>query len=302
MISLSTSWSPRKRPSLAKVFAAGQKIGFRSFELGVSPAPFDLKAVLGAIERDGITISSIHAVCSEREVPPANRRGDFIAEPDEARRRDGVALVKETIDIARQVNAPAVVLHCGVLPLLDARIVQRALCRLAANTAEPLHDPPELRPLVELRRRVAPPYLDALEASLKELTEYAPDLLLGLENRYYIGELPYGDEFQRMFDRVAAPNLRYWHDVGHAYVLDRIGFIDHLGLLERYAGRLAGIHLHDIRGCEDHRPPGTGDFDFGLLARHLRPDVIRVMEIAAEHSAKAVRRGREYLAQVWQVA
>lgn len=301
MIALSTAWNPKDLSSLSKLLALGRKIGFESFELGISSATFDLAAVLDAIERHEITISSIHNVCSERDVPAATRRGDWVGEPDEALRREGVALAKGTLDIARRVGAPAVVLHGGALPIPDGRELQFELFRLVSRGADPAEREPFLKALTEQRKQIVPPYLCALEESLKELCEYAPDVLIGLENRYYVADVPQLDEFQLMFDKVAAPNLRYWHDVGHAHVLERIGFGSQLGLLERYGGRLAGMHLHDIRGLEDHRPPGTGDFNFAALTEYLRPGVARVMEIASDHSPRAVKRGRRHLAEMYGI-
>jgi len=301
MISLSTVWNHKAAPGLAGVFAAGRRIGFESFELGVSSARADLRAVEAEIEQNGTQISSIHAVWSEGEVPRESRFGDWIAEPDEARRREGVRLVRETLDAARRVGAKAVVLHAGTLPLPDAWPLQQELRRLAASSPGPLRDPPGLGRFIEDRKRVAPPYLRSLETSLGELCEHAPDVAVALENRYYINDLPHGDEFQRLFDRVGAPNLRAWHDVGHAYLLGRIGFLDQLDLLELCRGRLAGVHMHDIRGVEDHRPPGMGDFNFACLAEHLGPDVIRVMEIAPKFAAKEVKRGRLHLAEMYGI-
>jgi sugar phosphate isomerase/epimerase len=295
MIALSTAWYPGRSASLPRTLRAGRKIGFRTFEIGVSGNPLDLGATLDALARDNLSVCSLHAVCSERPVPPGNLRGDWIAEPDDALRREGVDRLKETLDLARHLGARAVVLHGGTLPMPDAPAFQFELYRLIEKGNGPDGTQPVLDRLVGQRRQLAPPYLDALAASLGELCAAAPDVLLALENRYHICDLPHGDEFAELFDRVDAPNLRYWHDVGHAHVLDRIGFLDHLALLDRYADRLAGVHLHDIRGFQDHQPPGQGDFDFDTIKPELRPGVIRVMEMSPSLSTRAVRRGREHL-------
>lgn len=299
MIALSTAWNPKKR--IAKTFAAGRRMGFGAFELNGPSGRLDLPALLTDIEKHDVRISSVHAVCTEEDIPWSSTWGDWVGDADEDRRREGVRLVRETLDAARRVGAKAVVLHGGVLPMPDGLSLQRELQRLAASNPGPLRDPPGLGKFIEDRKSAAPPYLRALEASLKELCEYAPDVAIALENRYYISDLPHGDEFQVLFDRVGAPNLRAWHDVGHAYVLGRIGFLDHLGLLEQSRDRLAGVHLHDIRGFEDHRPPGTGDFNFACLGEYLRPDVIRVMEIASGFNAKEVKRGRLHLAEMYGI-
>lgn len=302
MISLSTAWCPKGVSTLGKLFAAARRIGFDSFELGVSPVPFALDAVLRAVERNEVSISSVHAVCREGEVPAPTRRGDWIAEPDEERRREGVRYAKETIDVARRVGARVVVLHGGVLPMPDGPALQAGLYRLVSEGAPPERIRTCLDSILAEREMLVPAYLRALETTLRELCDYAPDVILAIENRYYLHDVPHGDEFERIYDHVAAPNLRYWHDVGHAHVLDRIGFVRHADLLERYSARLAGVHLHDIRGFEDHRPPGTGEFDFGLVAGVLRPDTVRVMEIAAGHAAADVRRGREHLAEAYGIS
>ena len=188
-----------------------------------------------------------------------------------------------------------------MLPIPDGRHIQFELYRIIGHGG----GPDQCRPLIDRlraeRELVAPAHLRALENSVRELCDYAPDVLIGLENRYYMHEIPAGDEFGRLFDAVNADNLRYWHDVGHAHVLDRVGFFRHLDLLDRYGDRLAGMHLHDIQGFDDHRPPGAGTFNFASLVDYLRPGVLRVMEIAAGHSAKAVQRGREHLKEFYDI-
>ncbi|MFO7898008.1 MAG: sugar phosphate isomerase/epimerase family protein [Planctomycetota bacterium] len=300
MLALSTAWCPR-RYSLDKIFRKGRRIGFRAFELGVSDAPVDPDAVADAVQAGRIEITSIHAVCSRRDIAPGNTRGDWIADLDTDRRRAGVAAVRDTVDVARQVGARAVVLHGGVARIPDYAERQFQLYRLVARGAPDDERARRVAALLADRGRVAPACLDALEESLKELCAYAPELELGVENRYFAAEIPLNDEFDELFDRVDAPNLRYWHDVGHAQILERIGVTDHLELLERQSERLAGMHLHDVRGFDDHRPPGTGEFNFAALLGYLRPGVHRVLEIGSRHSARAIKRAKRHLAKVYGI-
>ncbi len=300
MLALSTAWHPR-RYSLGKVFKKAKKIGFREFELGVSAQPIDPDDAVDAVRRDEIKITSIHAVCSRRGIPRVNKRGDWIADLDAGRRRAGIDIVRETLDIAREAGARAVVLHGGVVPVPDHSKRQFRLYKMIEEGA-PEEERERLRSaLLSDRSRAAPACLDALAASLEELCAHAPDIVLALENRYYAAELPLDREFDELFDRVDAPNLRYWHDVGHAHILERIGLIDHLALLHRQSDRLMGVHLHDIRGFDDHRPPGTGDFDFAALKGYLRPDVLQVLEMGADLSARSIRRGAQHLATAYGI-
>ncbi len=300
MLALSTAWHPRRYP-LDKVFKKAKKIGFREFELGVSAQPIDPDTALDAVRRDGIQITSIHAVCSRRAIPRANKRGDWVADLDAGRRRAGIDCIRETLDIAREAGARAVVLHGGVVPVPNHSKRQFRLYEMVAGRGPEGERERVLSDLLNDRARAAPACLDALAASLEELCAHAPDIILALENRYYAAELPLDREFDELFDRVDAPNLRYWHDVGHAHILEKIGLFDHLALLHRQRDRLVGVHLHDIQGFDDHRPPGTGDFDFAALKEYLRPDVLRVLEMGADLSARSIRRGAQHLATAYGI-
>ena len=299
MIALSTAWNPKKQ--IAKTFAAGRRMGFGAFELNGPTGPLDLPRLLKDIEKHDVRISSVHAVCTQEEVPWSSTWGDWVGDADEDRRREGVRLAKGTLDVARRVGAPAMVIHCGLLPVPDADPLEQTLFKsLEEGIVLPNFDE-LLRQFSDERRRYAPPYLTALEASLAELCEYAPDIIVGVETPYHLYSIPHGEEVEQVLGRVGAPNLRYWHDVGHAHRLDVIGFVGHASHLARCGGRLAGMHIHDIRGVRDHLPPGMGDFNFGALTEYLRPGVIRVIEVHSEQSAKAVEKGRRHLAEMYGI-
>ena len=299
MIALSTAWNPKGR--LDKTLAAGRKLGFEAFELSGPQGPVDPAAAVKALDRLGVRIVSVHAVCSEGDVPHGASWGHWAGNVDESRRREGVRLAKETLDIARRLGAGAIVMHGGLIPMPDAMTFQSAILQCLDDGAEFVRLSERVKEFAEQRRRLAGPSLDALAASLTELCPYAPDVDIALETPYWMRAIPHGDEFGQMFDRVGAPNLRYWHDVGHAQLLDRIGFLDATAQLDRYRDRLAGIHLHDIRGIHDHQPPGTGEFNFGSLADALGPGVRRVIEVHSEQSPKAVRKGKEHLAEMYGI-
>ncbi len=290
MIALSTAWNPKNR--IAKTFAAGRKMGFGAFELNGPTGVIDLSKLIKDIEKHDVRISSVHAVCTEEEdIPWFSTWGDWVGDADEDRRREGVRLAKGTLDIARRVGAPAMVIHCGLLPVPDADPLEQTLFKsLAEGIVLPKFDE-LLRKFSDERRRYAPPYLKALETSLTELCEYAPDIIVGVETPYHLYSIPHGEEVEQVLDRVGAPNLRYWHDVGHAHRLDLIGFVDHARHLP----------AERVDPPDDLLPPGLGDFDFGILTEYLRPDVIRVIEVHSEQSAKAVEKGRQHLAEMYGI-
>ena len=110
----------------------------------------------------------------------------------------------------------------------------------------------------------AAPHLDAVLRSLDRLNREAVrrGLLLGVENRYHPHEIPLPRRDRRDPARVrrrrgALLARRRPRDQPRAARL-----LTQRGVLEAYGPRLAGTHLHDIRGGGDHLAPGTGEADF----------------------------------------
>ncbi|MDZ4277695.1 MAG: hypothetical protein U1B78_01005, partial [Dehalococcoidia bacterium] len=80
----------------------------------------------------------------------------------------------------------------------------------------------------------------------------------------------------------------YWHDVGHAEVQARLGYVDKRAWLDMLGPRTLGCHLHDVDGIGDHRAPGLGDVEWDYIASGLPPDALRVFEINQREPAGAV--------------
>ena len=116
-----------------------------------------------------------------------------------------------------------------------------------------------------------------------------------METRYHYHELPGPEDFEGLLAEFDGAPLGYWHDTGHAFVSTQLELTAGSGLLERLAGRLAGLHLHDARGLEDHLPPGTGQIDFKALAPHLAADIPAVLELRPGTPQDAVREGLAHL-------
>ncbi|MCI0777301.1 MAG: hypothetical protein J4N95_03905, partial [Chloroflexi bacterium] len=71
----------------------------------------------------------------------------------------------------------------------------------------------------------------------------------------------------------------YWHDVGHAEVQARLGYVDKRAWLDTNKERTLGCHLHDVDGLGDHRAPGNGDVEWDYIAEGLPAGALRVFEI-----------------------
>lgn len=231
------------------------------------------------------------------EISPAKASPDYysLSSSDEDERSRALAAARQTLSCAKKLNAGAVVLHAGRIPTKDRT---RELAVLAGDEAAFI----SLRDrMISERRENAGGSLDNVVRSLEELVPYAKGLgvAIGLENRYYYGEIPTIAELEALFSHFKAGDLYYWHDVGHAEVFERLGLCRHRDLLDKFAHRLIGVHLHDIMGAiNDHKPPGSGTFDFRLVKPYIRPDTIKVMEVHQPASADDVRRGAEYLEKI----
>jgi len=65
--------------------------------------------------------------------------------------------------------------------------------------------------------------------------------------------------------------------------------------LRRYGSRIVGMHIHDTRAGRDHQAPGQGDTDFSMLARYLRPDTIRTLELSRSVTAAEITHALDVL-------
>lgn len=284
--SLSTMWIQHRFDSLDAFFAAGRAMGFQRFELGHVVRPEMLKGT----QPGQYTISSIHAPCPANPAP-----WDHLASLDERKRQKAIAQTKDTIDLARDFNAPIVVLHMGKVaidPSLESRL--RDIYNQSKKHSQEYQN--AKRQLVEARAMMQEQNLVAAAESLAELARYARDagINLGLENRYYYYEIPSLEEMSALLE-LDTETVFYWHDTGHAQNLENLGFTRHEEWLQAFASRMAGVHLHDIVGLKDHQVAGKGEMDWSMVASYLPAQAIRTCEFDWPHSEEEIVAGVEYL-------
>jgi sugar phosphate isomerase/epimerase len=258
-----------------------------------------------ALRKAGIRVTSLHNFCPlPLELLETGGSGDLFSLSDIRReeRQEAVKRTLQTIDHAHELEAGAVVLHCGRVAMpADTRQLYN---RFNQETNMSVETRDWLETKIAERDRLKPAHLDALCFSLEKLLQAADrrHVRLGLETRYHYHELPGPDDFRPLLQKFEGAPVGYWHDTGHAFVNEQLGLVAEGRLLENLSDRLIGIHLHDAEGLEDHLPPGSGHIDFKVFAPHMTAGVLPVMELRPGTPVEAVRDGLAHLATILRMA
>jgi len=287
--SISTMWALKNYPDLNNFLAVSRQLGFQKVELNHQ---ID-SAMLSSVKYDHYLFSSIHEPCpADISTKELVERDWLISSIDEESRILGVYAVRKSIDLAKQLGAPVVVIHCGTIPFeRNDEGNLRALFKAGKTSTGGYHHIKQI--FEQSRQELVGPRLRAVKKSLLELIEYATqwNIKLGLENRYHFMDIPSIDELGELLTLAEPSRLGFIYDVGHAQALDRLGFYPHEEWLKRYASRIFGCHLHDVIGLSDHYAPGLGEIDFRTIAQFLPGDAFRTFEMLPGNTLAQVRDG-----------
>lgn len=290
MPALSTAWNIKRLP-MAQALDEIEGLGFSRVELSRGIREEMLPEIRRRVVSGRVRITSVHCFCPK---PPPGTC--LLTALDPGEREEAVRRTKVTIDIAAELGALAVVVHLGAITALDPAWRERlrdAYLELGPGDAR-------YQELVGVFRKERAaglrPHLTPSLASLGEVCAHAAakGVTVALETRVYPDELPGLDEFALYFEEFPDAPLGYWHDIGHAYYESKLLGHDAGEYLRRYGAKLAGCHLHDIIGLDDHRAPGQGEIDYTELLPYLGKRVLRVLEVT-QADAAALRKGVELL-------
>lgn len=301
-LALSTSWNVFRAKSASDMLFEIQELGFNEIELSFSLTAGMCAGVKKSIKATGIKVRSLHNYCPIPEgltVEEALPDCFSMSSLDEDERERAVKFTLKTIETAADFQARAVVLHCGRVEIPDKT---RDLIRLYEGARK---DSPEFKELRELiireRKDSLGRHLDQTLKSLDTLNAAAKKegIRLGVETRYYFREIPSLQEIGLILKEFNGSQIGYWHDAGHAEVMERLGFYNHQEILELYKDSMLGIHLHDLTGCHDHKAPGQGDLDFTKIKPYLNKNCLKVMEAHQPASAEDIKKGKALLGRVF---
>jgi sugar phosphate isomerase/epimerase len=281
MFAFSTCWNSDSHidgePMLEQII----QLGFKNVELSHGIR----LSLLEGIERSmknhpDLHITSLHNFCP---LPVGYIHSApniyLLSSSDESERQRAIRQTIVTMDFAVRFQAKFVVLHLGSVPIGHYTRELLDLIREGLRTS-PKYQKLLGKALLQREEKGKQPFARAMN-SLEVLLQAAEkrNLILGVESRYRIEEIPIESEFEEIFKTFNSPHLGYWHDSGHCQIRQNIGLINHKKWLDQISPHLVGVHLHDAneRG-RDHLFPGEGSISFNDLTPLRRPEICKTFE------------------------
>ena len=297
-LALSTSWNAFRYRRAEPLIQEIKGIGFEKVELSFNLSPAMVAQVKRLVRSKEVEVTSVHNFCpiplgiSRKKALP-----DYysLASNDKRQRQLAVDFTKRSIDTATQVDAKVVVLHCGRVEVADRT---PELIRLYKRGGKGSSNYKRLLEVIKSERKLkeAVFFKNALK-SLEALNRYAArqGILLGIETRFYYREIPSFEELVFILKEFSDSQIFYWHDSGHSRVRELLGFEKKNQYLAAFYNRLVGMHLHDVRCCQDHLAPLSGEIDFkGYLPFLNKLRVIKVIEAHYPATVEELKRAKAF--------
>jgi sugar phosphate isomerase/epimerase len=297
MFGISTCWWHGRVTQGEEIAEGALELGLDGIELEYRITETQLRQMRPRLKKD-LSVLTIHNYFPYPDnLPNAKPSGDLflLSSSDKDERLKAIRYSIRTLEHAYDLGAKAVILHLGKVDMPNLISEIRGLMgKGKAHQDERLAFINRQR---RERRSMHQQHLDAVLFSLDTLNKEAEQkgLLLGIENRYHLHEIPDFDEIETILEQFHGGNIRYWHDAGHAFAQESMGIISQKDLLTAYSEMLIGVHLHDAEGLNDHRAPGQGEVDFDQIKSFLKPSHIRILEVHSDVGEKDLRAGIQHL-------
>ena len=280
MIAVSTMWNAMNQSDGAAMIDELKDLGFGTIELSRHLTRDQLEQVKPHLKQT--KPCSIHNFCPILpNIPQSEAENDpvHLSSLDVNERNEALKWTIRTMELAVDLEIPIVVLHLGEVDTHDRSYLMTDLYEYGEREFEAFSR--KVAEATDWRERKQAKHQDAALFSLDALNELAlrMDLYLAVENRPRYYQIPNFDEMGMFLEKFEGSNMRYWHDVGHAALQERIGLCWSHRWLEAYKDHLSGVNLHDLKDLEAHYPPGFGDLEFKAIMAQIPSDVLKVIEV-----------------------
>ncbi len=298
MLALSTAWNYYKHNNGGDIIEEITSLGFSEVELNFLLTKEVVDGIFSKTQKKDIKVVSLHNYCPIPEgMKPNEASPDYysLSSLDEGIRKKGVEQTIQTIRTADRFGASSVIIHAGKVEMpYNSKLL---IGLYEQGLKDSIQFKTYRKDMIEERNLKSKRHFDRLLLSLEELIKVCSryNIILGIENRIYFQEMPDIEELKGIFKRFSDEKIGYWHDIGHAVVQERLGFLDAKELLFAFRDNLIGLHIHDVLGIKDHKAPLMGDVDFSVLKEFVRKDIIKVLEIHRPATAEEVKKGKEHL-------
>jgi len=290
-LSFSTSWCDGRIERLYEIFPHVDAV-----EAGSKGSADFFEEVERLAAQKRLRVASIHAVTGPSKQEHSAYYAPDFASTDEHVRKSELDRISISVDWALKIGARAVVIHTGRVEDDGLKTTYLSYKKDMVNGC--IDGKNEVfDEIVRKRKKLSRWHIEPVLSGLDELCSRFPRIQFFIETRVHYYEIPLPYELEEIFKRLPYKNLGYWHDIGHTYVQDRLGFIPMETWQRMFGRKCGGIHIHDVSDdLTDHRPPGEGVLDLHGILKQFDPQHSQyTLEINAQSEFESVTKGLQDL-------
>lgn len=301
LLGISTRWNASRHNDGDTMVNEISELGFSYIELGYDLRIELVPGIQRALTRGELKVTSVHNYCPIPFGAPSGHPEIFLLSSlQEKERKAAIHSTLRTIEFAASMGAETVIIHAG-------RVIMRNLTWELADMWERglnkslNYDKIKLKLFME-REKKAKKHLEALEMSLAQILDTASLLKINvaLENLPSWEAIPNEDEMYKLCEKFAGSTLKYWHDIGHGYVRETLGFIALNPHLDKLKPFIAGMHLHDVLPpAYDHQMPPLGKVNFKRYKDFIGEKTPLILEPMPDTSKGDVLNARKIIKEIF---